>query len=83
MRLAIEALRGWDDHRLNDIGLERMDIELAVRGLLRPRSNGGSAADTRPHPIQSRAPQSVRPIGERATRTNRDDTPISPIGRQP
>lgn len=35
-RLAIEELRSWDDHRLRDIGLERMHIEPAVRGRFRP-----------------------------------------------
>ena len=35
-RLAIEELRGWDDHMLRDIGLERARIEPAVRGQFRP-----------------------------------------------
>jgi uncharacterized protein YjiS (DUF1127 family) len=35
-RIAIDELRGWDDHMLRDIGLERMDIEGAVRGQFRP-----------------------------------------------
>lgn len=35
-RLAIDELRSWDDHMLRDIGLERMHIEPAVRGLYRP-----------------------------------------------
>lgn len=35
-RLAIEELRSWDDHMLRDVGLERAQIEPAVRGLLKP-----------------------------------------------
>ena len=35
-RLAIDELRSWDNHMLRDIGLERMDIEGAVRGQFRP-----------------------------------------------
>jgi uncharacterized protein YjiS (DUF1127 family) len=35
-RLAIDDLRSWDDHMLRDIGLQRMDIEGAVRGTFRP-----------------------------------------------
>ena len=35
-RLAIAELRTWDDHMLKDIGLERMQIEPAVRGKFRP-----------------------------------------------
>jgi uncharacterized protein YjiS (DUF1127 family) len=35
-RLAIDELRSWDNHMLRDIGLERMDIEGAVRGEFRP-----------------------------------------------
>jgi uncharacterized protein YjiS (DUF1127 family) len=35
-QLAIEELRSWDDHMLRDIGLERPQIEPAVRGRFRP-----------------------------------------------
>ena len=35
-RIAIDELRSWDNHMLRDIGLERMDIEGAVRGQFRP-----------------------------------------------
>lgn len=35
-RLAIHELKGWDDHMLRDIGLDRMHIEPAVRGQFRP-----------------------------------------------
>ena len=35
-RLAIDELRSWDNHMLRDIGLDRMDIEGAVRGQFRP-----------------------------------------------
>jgi uncharacterized protein YjiS (DUF1127 family) len=35
-RLAIEELRSWDDHMLRDIGLERTQIEPAVRGRFQP-----------------------------------------------
>jgi uncharacterized protein YjiS (DUF1127 family) len=35
-RLAIDELRSWDNHMLRDIGLQRMDIEGAVRGEFRP-----------------------------------------------
>ncbi|MCW5771689.1 MAG: DUF1127 domain-containing protein [Rhodospirillaceae bacterium] len=35
-KLAIDALKAWDDHMLRDIGLERMDIEAAVRGQIKP-----------------------------------------------
>jgi uncharacterized protein YjiS (DUF1127 family) len=51
-KLAIDELRSWDDHMLRDIGLERMDIEGAVRGQFRqlPRDAdrlkaGGKPAD--------------------------------------
>lgn len=38
-KLATEELRSWDDRMLRDIGLQRMDIDAAVRGrmLLLPR----------------------------------------------
>lgn len=32
----IHELEGWDDHMLRDIGLERMDVEAAVRGVRPP-----------------------------------------------
>ncbi len=48
-RLAIEELRSWDDHMLRDIGLERMQIEPAVRGLYRPLPPDGDV----PRPPQS------------------------------
>ena len=35
-RNAIHELERWDDHMLRDIGLERMDIEAAIRGDRRP-----------------------------------------------
>ena len=31
-RNAMLELRRWDDHMLRDVGLERMDIEAAIRG---------------------------------------------------
>jgi uncharacterized protein YjiS (DUF1127 family) len=43
-RLAIDELRSWDDHMLRDIGLERMDIEGAVRGQFRPLPRGAESA---------------------------------------
>ena len=48
-RLAIDDLRTWDDHRLRDIGLERMHIEAAVRGVYRPLPPDGGV----PRPPQS------------------------------
>ena len=50
-RLAIDELRGWDDHMLRDIGLQRMDIEAAVRGDFRPLPRDAEPA---PHPLQQR-----------------------------
>ncbi len=35
-RLVIDELKGWDDHLLRDIGLERMHIEPVVRGEFSP-----------------------------------------------
>jgi uncharacterized protein YjiS (DUF1127 family) len=35
-KLASDELRGWDDHMLRDIGLQRMDIDAAVRGRIFP-----------------------------------------------
>jgi uncharacterized protein YjiS (DUF1127 family) len=32
-RATVRELESWDDHRLRDIGLERMDVEAAVRGV--------------------------------------------------
>lgn len=34
-RNAIHELRSWDDHMLRDVGLERMDVEAAIRGVRR------------------------------------------------
>ena len=50
-RLAIDELRSWDDHMLRDIGLERMDIEGAVRGQFRPlpRETEARRNPSRPH----------------------------------
>lgn len=45
-RLAIDELRSWDDHMLRDIGLERMDIEGAVRGEFRPLPREAEPAST-------------------------------------
>lgn len=36
MRRAVDELRSWDDHRLRDIGIDRSQIEAAVRGELGP-----------------------------------------------
>jgi len=49
-RIAIEELRSWDNHMLRDIGLERMDIDLAVRGQLRPLTYEAEPAKQPPHP---------------------------------
>lgn len=49
-RLAIDELLSWDDHRLRDIGLERMHIEAAVRGAYRPLRPDGDV----PRPPQPR-----------------------------
>ena len=35
-RKAVHALESWDDHMLRDVGLERMDIEAAIRGVRPP-----------------------------------------------
>ncbi len=35
-RRAARELKGWDDHMLRDIGLERMHIDAAVRGVQTP-----------------------------------------------
>lgn len=35
---AARELKGWDDHMLRDIGLERMHIDVAVRGVKTPDS---------------------------------------------
>ena len=35
-KLATEELRNWDDRMLRDIGLQRMDIDAAVRGRTLP-----------------------------------------------
>lgn len=48
-RLAIDELRGWDDHMLRDIGLDRMHIEPAVRGQFRPRPADAAAAPQHPY----------------------------------
>jgi uncharacterized protein YjiS (DUF1127 family) len=50
-RLAIDELRAWDDHMLRDIGLQRMDIEGAVRGEFRPLPRDAEPA---PRPLQRR-----------------------------
>ncbi len=34
MQRAVDELRSWDDHRLRDIGIDRSQIEGAVRGEL-------------------------------------------------
>jgi uncharacterized protein YjiS (DUF1127 family) len=47
-RIAIDELRSWDDHRLRDIGLERMDIEGAVRGQFRPLPRSAETGGTPP-----------------------------------
>jgi uncharacterized protein YjiS (DUF1127 family) len=49
-RLAIEELRSWDDHMLRDIGLERMQIEPAVRGVYRPVPQNADVPRPPPHP---------------------------------
>ncbi len=49
-RIAIDELRGWDDHMLRDIGLERMDIEGAVRGQFPPLPRGAEPAGNPPLP---------------------------------
>jgi uncharacterized protein YjiS (DUF1127 family) len=49
-KLAIDELRGWDDHMLRDIGLERMDIEGAVRGRFRPLPRGAETRGKPPRP---------------------------------
>lgn len=49
-RLAIEELESWDDHMLRDIGLERMHIEPAVRGLYRPQPQDTHVPRPSPHP---------------------------------
>jgi uncharacterized protein YjiS (DUF1127 family) len=35
---AARELKGWDDHMLRDIGLERMHIDVAVRGVNTPQT---------------------------------------------
>ncbi len=35
-RKAVHELRSWDDRMLRDVGLERMDIESAIRGVPTP-----------------------------------------------
>lgn len=50
-KLAVDELRTWDDHMLRDIGLERMDIEGAVRGQFRPLPRG---AENRAKPPSAR-----------------------------
>jgi len=35
-RATVRELEGWDDHMLRDIGLRRMDVEAAVRGVRPP-----------------------------------------------
>jgi len=35
-RETVHELKGWDDHMLRDIGIERMDVEAAVRGVRPP-----------------------------------------------
>lgn len=35
-RQSARELKGWDDHMLRDIGLERMHIDAAVRGVNTP-----------------------------------------------
>lgn len=37
-RQSARELKGWDDHLLRDIGLERMHIDAAVRGVNTPYS---------------------------------------------
>ena len=49
-RIAIDELRGWDDHMLRDIGLERMHIEPAVRGLYNPLPQDADAPRPPPQP---------------------------------
>lgn len=49
-RLAIEELKSWDDHMLRDIGLERMHIEPAVRGVYRPLPQDSDVPRPSPHP---------------------------------
>lgn len=51
-RVAIDALKSWDDHMLRDIGLERMDIEAAVRGQIKPlpRDQEANRPAGPPHP---------------------------------
>jgi uncharacterized protein YjiS (DUF1127 family) len=49
-RLAIDELRSWDDHMLRDIGLERMHIEPAVRGIYRPLPQDADVPRPPPHP---------------------------------
>jgi uncharacterized protein YjiS (DUF1127 family) len=51
-RLAIDELRGWDDHMLRDIGLERMHIEPAVRGLYRPLPQDADVPRPPPQPCR-------------------------------
>lgn len=45
MQRAVDELRSWDDHRLRDIGIDRSQIEAAVRGDL--VSHHSDAADLR------------------------------------
>lgn len=49
-RLAIEELKSWDDHMLRDIGLDRMHIEPAVRGVYRPLPQDADVPRPSPHP---------------------------------
>ena len=51
-RLAIEELRSWDDHRLRDIGLERMQIEPAVRGQFRALPRDADVPRPPPQPYR-------------------------------
>lgn len=50
-RIAIDELRGWDDHMLRDIGLERMHIEPAVRGLYSPQPQDADVPRPPPQPF--------------------------------
>ncbi|HEY7610179.1 MAG TPA: DUF1127 domain-containing protein [Alphaproteobacteria bacterium] len=49
-KLASEELRGWDDHMLRDIGLQRMDIDAAVRGRLLPLPREAETGRKPPQP---------------------------------
>jgi uncharacterized protein YjiS (DUF1127 family) len=40
-KLATEELRSWDERMLRDIGLQRMDIDAAVRGRMLPLPRDG------------------------------------------